>query len=290
MSSTPTPACSSTPVASGQKRDCSSSLELSDIKKHRLNSSSSISSISSEQLQAMEFQPETSSLPVKSTTVSGLSSEDLSTITDSLKSTLLKEFQQMVQSAVAGSLASTIPTIVKPIVEGVLGGLTKRIDGLEAENKELRDRVARLEQSADAAEQYSRRNCLRISGVKEVDGEDTDKYVLTMASAIGADISITDIDRSHRVGKMKDIIVKFATYRARKRFFKARVKARSTGYSGVYVNEDLTRSRSTILYKARTLVKSKSINSCWSSDGTILVKDLSMKVHRIEGIADLSKF
>ena len=68
----------------------------------------------------------------------------------------------------------------------------------------------------DNAEQYSRRNSLRMSGVPETATENTDTLVLDAARAINSDIDLCDIDRSHRVGrpragKPRDIIVKFAT-------------------------------------------------------------------------------
>ena len=118
------------------------------------------------------------------------------------------------------------------IISGVLEGLNKKLDDLEKqnddlrkenqdmrgikENKDLQKRVTKLESAVDAAEQYSRRNCLRISGMKEGAFENIDTIVLDIAKAIGVDL---DVDRSHRLGrpgtvaeprtKPRDIIVKF---------------------------------------------------------------------------------
>ena len=160
----------------------------------------------------------------------------------------------------------------------------------------------------DAANQYSRRNSLRISGVTEFVGtplpqpfaglsassaivdmsskakkiptvsrKDTDAYVLKMCHDMGVQMSIDDIDRSHRSGKSipsksRDILVKFATYRARNRLFTARSSAKDKGYADIYVNEDLTSERSRLLYVARQLIKAKSLSQAWSHDGTILFK------------------
>ena len=68
---------------------------------------------------------------------------------------------------------------------------------LQKENNSLRERVTILERGADTAEQYSRRNCLRISGVPAQTVEDTDDYVVQMSQPIGANLSNQDIDRSH---------------------------------------------------------------------------------------------
>ena len=153
-----------------------------------------------------------------------------------------------------------------------------RVSKLEKENKDLRERVEKLEAKADAAEQYSRRNCLRIAGVPENQAADTDGYVLDLSRAIGAEIALTDIERSHRVGRpsagrTRDIIVKFASYRTRRMVYGARTTTKDSGYVGVYINEDLTKPRNKLLLKARKMVKTKLLKSAWSSDGNILVRD-----------------
>ena len=145
-----------------------------------------------------------------------------------------------------------------------------------------------LKSAVDASEQYSRRTCLRVSGMQELASESTDSLILDMASAIGADISLADIDRSHRVGRVqagstkpRSIIVKFATYRARHCFYSRRASARDNGYRGVFVNEDLTSQRNKLLYLARAAAKAGHLQGAWSHDGTVLVKDMKGMVRRI---------
>ena len=134
-----------------------------------------------------------------------------------------------------------------------------------------------------------------MSGVRETDGEDTDKLVLDRADAVGAGISIDDIDRSHRVGKLKagktrDIIIKFATYRARQKFYTKRTMLKDAGHAGVFLNEDLTKQRMNLLNKARMKVKSKCLKGAWSADGTILIKDTGDEVLRITSESGLSGY
>ena len=52
---------------------------------------------------------------------------------------------------------------------------------LSTENAALKARVDRLEQQMDDAEQYSRRNCLRLANIPETNSEDTDSIVLQLA-------------------------------------------------------------------------------------------------------------
>lgn len=195
--------------------------------------------------------------------------------------------------------------MVDSVVQGVLKGLQDQINSLEKtnlelqkENKSLVARVTVLESQADQAEQYSRRNCLRISGVQEEANENTDDFTLKVANDIGSNIQLNDIDRSHRIGnpnnkkrvKPRDIIVKFSTYRARLNFYKQRTALKECGYLGVFVNEDLTKKRSSLLYQARTLVKSERLKGAWSSDGTVLIKDTEDNVHRVTSLTDLVPF
>ena len=116
-----------------------------------------------------------------------LKENDLKTIADILRNTFEPQITAMISS----------------IVKGVLDGLTSHVKAVEKENESLRTRVAFLEAKSDAAEQYSRRkrNCLRIAGVPENATENTDTYVVELERAIEADVSIDDIERSHRVGK-----------------------------------------------------------------------------------------
>ena len=113
-----------------------------------------------------------------------------------------------------------------------------KVASLEKENKDLRERVEKLEVKVEAAEQYSRCKCLRIAGVPENQAADTDAYVVGLSGAIGVEIALTDIERSHRVGNLtagrtRDIIVKFALYRTRRMVYGARASTKDSGYVGV---------------------------------------------------------
>ena len=78
-------------------------------------------------------------------------------------------------------------------------------------------------------EQYSRRNCLRISPVPEA-SESTDDIVKTVAKTAGVTLPDNAIDRSHRVGKVSasrqttdlPILVKFTSYKYKVAMMKAR--------------------------------------------------------------------
>ena len=206
------------------------------------------------------------------------------------------------QSRLESMISKVCSLMVPEIVNGINRKLEDRVASLESENRDLRGRVAALEFSQDAADQYSRRNSLRVSGFKEQPpDENTDQLILNMAAAIGADLSVSEIDRSHRVGpqqvvptgvssKPRDIIVKFTSYRSRQKFYTNQAKARRCGYLNHFINEDLTRKRSDLMYRCRDLKRKGVIRDAWTSDGRILVKDLSDKIRVMNSAADIERF
>ena len=83
--------------------------------------------------------------------------------------------------------------------------------------------VEDLEKKMDRQEQYSRRNCILIHGLKEEKNES--RYMKN------EDILLVDLDRTYRIGKKRDsnskprpVIVKFTRYNIREEVFKSKKK------------------------------------------------------------------
>lgn len=98
-----------------------------------------------------------------------------------------------------------------------------QIKSLQNETKLLKDRI-------DEMEQYSRRTCLKFSGIpEEGTSENTDKLAMNVINLIlskeSSKIGLDRIERTHRVGprkrngKPRDIIVRFLSYRDRATVF-----------------------------------------------------------------------
>ena len=201
---------------------------------------------------------------------------------------------------------TNMESIVNSIVTGVVSGLQAKVVSLEEDMKCLKDanqslvkRVSHLESVCDEAEQYSRRLNLRISGLNETADENTEAKVLEVCKSLNADFKPRDIDRSHRVGRppnnthrplTRPVIVRFTSYKARQAIFKGRSKLKTSQFRGVFLNEDLTKTRDNLLYQARRLLKNRQLNGAWSYDGSILIKDLHNKVIRISSAQDLDPF
>uniref|UniRef100_A0A8D9E477 Uncharacterized protein n=1 Tax=Cacopsylla melanoneura TaxID=428564 RepID=A0A8D9E477_9HEMI len=161
----------------------------------------------------------------------------------------------------------------------------------------LKDQLEKQETRLNHMEQYSRRNCLLIHGVREEDGAQTEDECVAMALQIfNANMQIamngSAIDRAHRIGGSRDttrkknpkknrpIIVKFVSYFHRRLVFtqKSRLKA-----SGIYITESLTRENFKVLNEAKQIY---SMNNVWTNDGRILIKD-GAHIHTVTSSLEL---
>lgn len=162
----------------------------------------------------------------------------------------------------------------------IIDKLVRDQDISKCEISELKSRIEDLEQLADDQEQYSRRNSVRIVGIPENHGERIYDVVLDFLNnklVLERPITTSDIDRIHRVGSpasSRPILVKFATYQVRQLLFRARKKLRDGDQelNNIYINEDLTQTRSQLLYEARKMKKNRHITDAWSYDGKIMIK------------------
>lgn len=220
--------------------------------------------------------------------------------------------------AVVQTLKDNICGELKPEIislTNLVSCLRKELSAKDEKINQLQSRIESLEEAADTQEQYSRRNSLRISGVPDAGFEDTGETVLTIANHImklDPPLEIQEVDRVHRVGpatsNTRQILVKFATYRSRQRMYKAKKNlrlptnttegasrwssspwaSRTPSQPKIFINEDLTKKRSHLLWEARKLKKEGKISDCWSHDGSVLIKNKINKIVPIRNLAQLA--
>ena len=141
----------------------------------------------------------------------------------------------------------------------------------------LKEKIFKVDKTLDRQEQYSRRNCLLVHGVEEKNNEDTDQEIINIVkNDLGEEITIHDIDRTHRLGKRKldnnvprPIIVKFTRYNVRNRIFKTKKKLEGKTVS---ITESLTKRKVVELKKVREMHVFKNV---WSQGGKILFSDVN---------------
>ena len=151
---------------------------------------------------------------------------------------------------------------------------------LQNSNNDLNKNIMEANLRTDDLEQYTRRHSLRITGIPEFDGENTDILICEfLHKEMQIEINVGDIDRSHRLGKKqtgvkRPIAVRFINYRL-KEYIYANKKHLKGGY---YINESLSKGRSNLFYKARKLKKEKLITDTWTRDGNVFIKTLENTV------------
>ena len=137
--------------------------------------------------------------------------------------------------------------------------------------KEIREMKSFYEEKMDDLEQYSRRSCLVMTGVKETRDEDTDQIVEEiLVSKLGLNLAPFEVQRTHRLGQRRDpkdgravnrpIIKRFVGYKSRDKVFKVKRKLKGTGIS---IFENLTERRAELLQEVKKIADYKNV---WTMD------------------------
>ncbi len=177
-----------------------------------------------------------------------------------------EDLRKSISELIAEALAEKMNELLNPCWE--------QIENLK---QELSETKQKMKEYHDTAEQYSRRNNLRIFGIEEKAHENTDEIVKNLAAEkLGIQLPEHAICRSHRVGEQKDdqhrpIIVKFVSYNVRNQLFQNKKKLKKTA---ITIREDLTKSRLQ-LYKAAC--KKFDYKNVWTSDGRVIAYDTATK-------------
>ena len=131
-----------------------------------------------------------------------------------------------------------------------------------------------MEESIDAQQQYSQRNCLLLHDIEETKDEDTDNVVLeVLNNDMDLNISKTALVRSHRIGnpkskkKSRPIIVKFVRYYDRRDVFTNKKCLKGKGKS---ITESLTAFR---MQKQKNARDEYGFFNVWTVDGKIRFKN-----------------
>lgn len=186
----------------------------------------------------------------------------------------------------AALIKDSVIAELQAVIENNTAVIAKLQNSLEERDKKISQLESQLIKKTDELEQYQRRQCLRIFGVPEEAGEDTDKIAMNVAEKIGVKLVLSDIDRSHRVGVKKDkprpVIVKFTSYRKRSEVFRSKKLLKNTG---VTIREDLSQIRYKLLQQC---ISKYGLVNVWTIDGIIMVNTGQNKI-RVTCEEDISR-
>lgn len=201
---------------------------------------------------------------------------DAASVEKCVKDILLSD---VIIDKLADRLVTRMMTAIETAVEKAMAKVNKELDTLR---RSMKDMVEQVAEKTDDLEQYQRRNNLRILGLKETRGEDTDKLVVELCrDKLGVALSENSLCRTHRVGKKPDaavtveggkelsrpIIVRFTSYRDRRAIYGMKKKLKGTG---ITIREDMTTRRVKIW---KTAVERFGLRNTWTQDGRVLWVD-----------------
>ncbi|KAL8609226.1 hypothetical protein ACOMHN_036670 [Nucella lapillus] len=140
--------------------------------------------------------------------------------------------------------------------------------------RRLHAAVTKLTYENDRLQQYSRRESVRIHGVKSASGEtgeEVEQKVIQVFKAVGTEVKPDDLATVHRAGKEKKgarpILVKFISRRKRQEVMeKKKVLREKEEHKGVYINDDLTPLRAKLLGFVQ---RQENIQRAWTVNGKI---------------------
>ena len=149
------------------------------------------------------------------------------------------------------------------------------------ENNSLNERLIALERQCWANAQYSRRECLEITGIpSSVSDKDLEEVVCKAITKAGVDITADDIEDCHHVGNKGQTIIKFGKRKVSRQVLSVRkdlnkVKMSDidlTGQSTLYINQSLCPYYRMLWSKTKTLYQKGKIDSFYVSNGNIKIR------------------
>ena len=197
-------------------------------------------------------------------------------------------------AGVVGALRGLLTPIVSEAVEtDVAVAVAAAVASKDAEIKQLKETFSKelknLKSQLNDNEQYSRRQCVNISGIPEHSNEDAKKIVLELSRITGAQVEPADVDVAHRIGrpkpgKTRTIIARFVTVSKRQAFYAERRGLRGarappgSQFTGdtlqqTYISDNLTQQNEQLMYQARQLKKKGKLFAAWSDQGKLKVKE-----------------
>ena len=199
-----------------------------------------------------------------------------------------------VQPLIVKSVTAALEVTANVIMQDVREDMDKKEKvQRERENNSLtnlKKEVQTQNFELDKLEQYSRKENIKVFGLDEREGEDTNEMIVKLASDIGIQISQSDISVSHRLpgprGKPRPIIAKFVRRDTKSLIMKNKKNLNSNPqYKQVYINDDFTQLRGKLI---RAMKDDDKILKVWTIDGKIfcIVKEDGREVKKVIDSAD----
>lgn len=191
-----------------------------------------------------------------------------------------RETREMSKTAkeVAGALLPELANIISVAVTTAVTSAVREVAKELLHHNKVTPRACLTNKyEIDKLEQYMRRDNIRISGIKEEEGETEDileAKVLGLANNLGVELESRDISVAHRLGKPTEgnkdrprpVIVRLCQRKKKTQIMKKK-KEMKTWKDVIYMNEDLTPLRVALL---KIVKEHDDVKSVTTIDGKIL--------------------
>ena len=266
----------------------------------------------SQTIDFLEYQTKT---PSKDTSVSETETE-----TEPDPTFTLKNLPNMFASTqVDSELAKKLVEAVKIAIEEIIGDLRKenaalkqRIRLLEENEKEVRpkksaldeyyEKLSVLEWEYHRLDQYGRRNNIEVASIpNSVADTVLEEQIIGILKGIDVNVTSGDIEACHRLAPKKhhkgpkNVILRFVNRKRCEEIFRKKRNLKSAdlsrfGCEKVFVNSNLNSYYRSLVWNARSLVKSGLVKAAWYSNESIKIKKTeNSKPFTIYDISDLEE-
>ena len=168
-------------------------------------------------------------------------------------------------------------------------------------NNTLVEQVTRLERKCWENEQYSRRECIEISGIPQsIEQIDLERTLLNVFDKIDAPVDPQNIEACHRLksddnGRSNKVIAKFSKRKDMVRIMNKKKSLKNANLDGtglppstsLFINPSLCSYYKYLWSKCKALWSGKLISSFWVSNGSLRIKLGDDKVKSVTHKDDL---
>jgi hypothetical protein len=158
-------------------------------------------------------------------------------------------------------------TLNECISDAICNAISNIMIQLNQSRNDCQRQVLIAKYERDEQEQYTRREAIRVSGLKEDEGEDLNQKIIQLVDKIGVKIRLEDISVCHRIGRPntampRQVLCRFISKRTRDEILvnKMKLKDIEETKKKIFIDEDLTPLRYRCLRAAKDRGRCHTIN------------------------------
>lgn len=209
----------------------------------------------------------------------------LESIVPNIYEKVMTKAEVHLKNIITSAVAEAVTNAVKPLIDMIhrqgetITCLQQDNTTLRQDNANLRRDVIHLSEQIEELEQYGRRTSLRFHNVpmRDIDKQRTDNIIVDIVKSKMKMInfSVDDINRSHIIGNINQgkgqIICRLRNWKIKNSIYQLKTNLKSNA-DRIFVTEDLTKHRQSIVKELNIARKAKKISSFWTFDGRIFAK------------------